>query len=191
MMHSADETHRKLHSFSFLGVLPGWLQSLVPQRADIDVGPLQASAQETTRMLQRDALRYLMSRQSSSALGDCLTFGIDRPSLRGMSQVLRELRLDDVRVLAVDSTVTPAFRQAHWLRKASVVRIGRQAQTAAVLHSVEPLILEHAVLIFDTWNEHEEAFEEFLRAYPTMTANRLASDATLAQSFAVSRALTI
>jgi hypothetical protein len=183
---------RKVHSFPSLDVLPDWLQTFLGREAESH--PRAASRSERLNMLQRDGLRYLMSRQHVSGLGDCLAFGVaDRASIRGMSQVLRALQLDELRVLALDSDLTPALRQARWLRKASVVRIGSNlhASTAAVLQFVEPLIVDQSILLFEAWNEQDEAFEAFLRAHPSLTAQRLSTESTDAQSFVVTRALTV
>ncbi|HEX5659211.1 MAG TPA: hypothetical protein VFX59_18585 [Polyangiales bacterium] len=153
--------------------------------------PGQASRAETIKSLQREALRYLTSWQRSSDLGDCLELGVD--DRRSMTHVLRELRLDDVRVVSLDSALTPALRQKRWLRSVSVVRIGRDldASTADVLRSLEPLMLEETVLLFDHWEENAGAFNAWLGAHPGITARRLSSDATHAQSFVVTRAPTV
>lgn len=174
-----------------LPLRPDWLQTLRSWRA---AGPKQVPKGETLKTLQRSALRELTSQHGTSGLGDYVAFGVaDRTARRCMSELLRELRLDDMRVLALDSILTPALRQKHWLRKASVVRVGRDLRASAddVLRSVEPLIHDQTVFIFDCWKECEQACEEFLRAHPGLRARRLASDSTLAQGLVVTRALTV
>jgi hypothetical protein len=146
---------------------------------------------ELTISLQRHALRALASRPRE--LGDYLYFGADDRKLRRrMEKVLRELRLDDMGLLVVESDLTPALRQKHWLRKVSVVQVGPgvRAATAELLRSVEPLILDQAVIVFQHWNGQQEAFEAFLRARPGLTAKRLPSESTVG-SFLVTRALTV
>jgi hypothetical protein len=188
---SVGATARKVPSFPLLKVLPDRLQTLLQRRTDNDVRPLQTLTVEGLQTLQREALRTLTSRQPASRLGDYLDVGVrDRTSVRCAKKVLRELRLDDVRALALDTELTPALRQKHWLRKASVVRIG-EASAPDVLRSIEPLLVDQAVIIFQHWNRHQEGFEEFLRAFPGITAQRLPSGPTVAQSFVVTRAPTV
>lgn len=185
-------TERKVPSTPWLKVLPPRLQTLLMRPADNDVSPLPALSLESVQTLQREALGYLTSRQPASSLGDYLEFGAtSRPSVRSTTRLLRQLGLDDVRVLGLGSQLTPALRQRHWLRKASVVRIVGDAPLADVLRSVEPLILDQAVILFDRGNGHEQAFEEFHRGHRTISASRLSDEAMVVQSFVVTRALTV
>jgi hypothetical protein len=177
-----------------LKMLTDHLQTFFTRRADSPVSPSHASNIET---LQRDALRYLTSQRSAESLGDYLDFGVAaRPSLRCMAQVLNDLRFDDVRTLSFDSKITPALRHKYRLRKASVVRIASdlQASTADVLHSVEPLIHDQTVVLFDHGAQgfgQLEAFDEFLRARPGLTARPLPANASDTYAFVITRAPTV
>jgi hypothetical protein len=184
-------TTRMVESFSLRKILPDRLQTLLRGRAQTDV---VARSVEPIKELQRDALRYLTSHQDASRLGDYLDCASrDRASRRGMTQVLKELRLDDVRVFSFDSNATPAQRQKSRLRKASVVLIGcdRHEATADVLRFVEPLIVDQTVIIFDGGNfEQKDALDEFLRAHPGLSARSLSANRT-ASSWVLTRALTV
>lgn len=242
-----------------LEVLPERVQSRLRElRADAyvsshDVSELQILPVEPLKALQRNALRYLVSRQGPNSIGDYLEFGVFAgTSLGCMAEVLRELRLDAVRMFGFDSfeglpasaateddgtwepgqfkfdmeitkailrkrgvdmnrvtltkgwfheTLSPALRQHHAMRKASVIMVDCDlySSTVEVLRFVEPLILDEAILIFDDWNSNDlaakglgekRAFAEFLDVHRDLTALPLPfiSYASHAHSVIVTRA---
>jgi hypothetical protein len=185
----ASAKRRKTPSIpELLHALPDRLQTLLQRRADNDVRPPRALSVAAIKALQHDALRYLTSRQDASRLGDYLGFSVGR-SARSMTEALGELHLDDVRSLEVHAEPASALRHEYWLRKASVVQIGADAPTADVLRSIEPLIVDLTVLIFEASHEQEAALHDFLRAYPGLTARALSPAST--DAFVITRALTL
>ncbi|HEX5655733.1 MAG TPA: TylF/MycF/NovP-related O-methyltransferase [Polyangiales bacterium] len=68
------------------------------------VRELQILPIEPLKALQRNALRYLVSRHGANSVGDYLEFGVFAgTSLGCMAEVLKELRLEKVRLFGYDS----------------------------------------------------------------------------------------
>jgi O-methyltransferase len=93
-----------------LDVLPKRMQSrLRALRADAyvsahDVSGLQILPVEPLKALQRSALRHLVSRHGPNSIGDYLEFGVFAgTSLGCMAEVVKELRLEQVRLFGFDS----------------------------------------------------------------------------------------
>jgi len=98
-----------------------------------------------------------------------------------------------------DDTLTPDLVREHRIRKASVIMIDSDLYSSAktALEFCEPLILDHAVILFDDWcpdtlaaagTGERRAFEELLAAHPDLHAEELESYAPeLSKVFLVSR----
>jgi O-methyltransferase len=93
-----------------LEVLPERVQTRLRElRADAyisshDIDELQILPVEPLKALQRHALRYLVSRHGQNSVGDYLEFGVFAGTSMGcMAEVLKELRLDQVRLFGFDS----------------------------------------------------------------------------------------
>jgi O-methyltransferase len=94
-------------------------------------------------------------------------------------------------------TLNEETKQRLGLKKASLVMIDCDIYSAscAALFFCEPLIVDHAVVLFDDWGYAEEigkvgqkeAFDEFLIAFPELTAEPLPSYFKHARVFLVER----
>jgi hypothetical protein len=94
-------------------------------------------------------------------------------------------------------TLNQETKQHFGLKKASLVMIDCDIYSAsrAALFFCEPLIVDHAVILFDDWGWREkvgevgqkEAFDEFLAAFPELTAEPLPSYFEHARVFLVER----
>jgi O-methyltransferase len=85
-----------------------------------------------------------------------------------------------------DDTLTPDVARQHGIRKAGVIMVDSNLYSSAktALEFCEPLIGDHAVVLFDDWMPHtlgaartgeRRAFEEFLAAHPDLAAEELES----------------
>jgi len=98
-----------------------------------------------------------------------------------------------------EDTLDPGLARRHGIRKAGVVMIDSDLYSSAktALEFCEPLIGDHAVILFDDWcpttlaaarTGERRAFEELLEAHPDLVAEELESYAPeLAKVFLVSR----
>ena len=96
-----------------------------------------------------------------------------------------------------NDTLNRETRQQLGLKKASLVMIDCDLYSAsrAALFFCEPLIVDHAVILFDDWGWREEvgevgqkeAFDEFLGAFPELSAEPLPSYFKHARVFLVER----
>jgi hypothetical protein len=98
-----------------------------------------------------------------------------------------------------EDTLTPELVEEHSIRKAGVIMVDSDLYSSAktALAFCEPLISDHAVILFDDWwpetlgaarTGERRAFEEFLDAHSDLTAEELESYAPeSAKVFLVSR----
>lgn len=113
---------------------------------------------------------------------------------------LSSMEVDMRRVTLVEGwfsqTCTPQTKARLDLEKASMIMVDCDIYSASrdVLRYVEPLIRDHAIVICDDWRStsngnrgQSDAFEEFLRDHPQLSAQPLQSYRSLSKIFLVSR----